>query len=61
VLDSRESPLRRAYVRQVLEALPGVGRVKAARAIEEVSIAPNRRIQGLRHLQREALLARFGA
>ena len=61
VLDSPESPLRRAYVRKVLEAIPGVGPVKAARVMGEIIILPNRRIQGLRHRQREALLARFPA
>ena len=60
VLDSPESTLRRAYVRQVLGALPRVGRATVAKAMEEVDIDHNRRIQGLGHLQREALLARFG-
>ena len=60
VLADEDTPLRRAYVRQVLLALPGVGPIAADRAIEEIIITPNRRIQGLRHRQREALLARFG-
>ena len=61
VLGNPESPLRRAYVRQVLLALPGVGPAKAAQVMEEVIILPNRRIQGLGDQQREALLARFPA
>ena len=59
VLGDEDTPLRRAYVRQVLLALPGVGPVAADRAIEEIIILPNRRIQGLGSKQREALLARF--
>ena len=59
VLGNPDSPLQKAYVRQVLLALPRVGPVAADRAIEEIIILPNRRIQGLGERQREALLARF--
>jgi hypothetical protein len=59
VLDSTEPAVRKAKVRQVLLALPNVGPAKADRAMEEIVIAPTRRIRGLRHLQRQALLARF--
>lgn len=61
VLGDEDSPLQKAYVRQVLLALPRVGPVKADQVMEEIIILPNRRIQGLRHRQREALLARFPA
>lgn len=44
----------------VLESLPGVGKVKARRAMEEIGIAETRRIRGLGSQQREALLAEFG-
>ena len=40
----------------VLESLPGVGKVKARRLMEEVGIADNRRVQGLGAQQRKALL-----
>jgi hypothetical protein len=60
VLSDPASPLQRAYVRQVLEALPGVGRVKADQAMREIDIDPRRRIQGLGDRQRTELLARFG-
>ena len=40
----------------VLESLPGVGKVKARRLLEEHSIPDTRRVQGLGSHQREALL-----
>jgi len=47
-------------VQPLLVALPGLGKVKAKRTMEEFSIAENRRIRGLGSRQREALLDRFG-
>lgn len=44
----------------VLEALPGVGPVRAERMMTELGIAPGRRLQGLGERQRRALLARLG-
>lgn len=44
----------------VLESLPGVGKVKARRTMDEVGIADTRRIRGLGDQQRKALLAAFG-
>lgn len=43
----------------VLESLPGVGKVKARRTMEEVGIAESRRMRGLGDHQRAALLAAF--
>jgi hypothetical protein len=43
----------------VLEALPGVGKVKARRAMEEIGIADTRRLRGLGKEQRAKLLATF--
>ncbi|MFK8026083.1 MAG: integration host factor, actinobacterial type [Ilumatobacter sp.] len=40
----------------LLESLPGVGKVKARRLMEEIGIADNRRVQGLGAQQRQALL-----
>lgn len=40
----------------VLESLPGLGKVKARRLLEEVGISDTRRIQGLGANQRDALL-----
>ena len=43
----------------VLESLPGVGKGKARRTMEEIGIADTRRVRGLGSQQREALLAAF--
>ena len=43
----------------VLESLPGVGKVKARRTMEEIGIAETRRLRGLGKQQRESLLAAF--
>lgn len=43
----------------VLESLPGVGKVKARRTMDEIGIADTRRLRGLGNQQREALLAAF--
>jgi hypothetical protein len=40
----------------LLKALPGVGAVKAAKLLEELSIADTRRIGGLGANQRQALI-----
>ncbi len=44
----------------VLESLPGVGKVKARRTMEEIGIAENRRLRGLGNKQRAELLAVLG-
>ena len=43
----------------VLESLPGVGKVKARRTMEEIEISETRRIRGVGKQQRESLLAAF--
>src|SRR3990170_1147014 len=43
----------------VLEALPGVGKVKARRTMEEIGIAETRRLRGLGKEQRAKLLDAF--
>lgn len=52
--------LAKMRVVDVLEALPNIGKVTAAKLMEELRIAPTRRVQGLGPRQREALLDRFG-
>ncbi|MBU6328612.1 MAG: integration host factor [Acidobacteria bacterium] len=44
----------------ILESLPGVGKVKARRAMADIGIADSRRIRGLGEQQRRALLGAFG-
>jgi hypothetical protein len=43
----------------ILESIPGVGKVKARRTMEEIGIADTRRIRGLGENQRRALLVAF--
>lgn len=43
----------------VLESLPGVGKVKARRLMEDIGIAESRRLRGLGDQQRASLLAAF--
>jgi hypothetical protein len=43
----------------LLQALPGLGKVKAKRTMEELGIAENRTIRGLGTNQRAQLLDRF--
>jgi hypothetical protein len=44
-----------------LEALPGVGKVRARRAMDEIGISEARRIRGLGDQQRKALLEAFSS
>ncbi len=46
-------------VSTVLESLPGVGKVRAAKIMEKLDISASRRIRGLGAKQRESLLAEF--
>jgi hypothetical protein len=45
----------------VLESLPGVGKVKARRTMDEIGISETRRLRGLGEKQRGALLESFPA
>lgn len=44
----------------LLESLPGVGKVKARRLMEEIGISESRRVRGLGPQQRQALLDQLG-
>jgi signal recognition particle GTPase len=44
----------------VLESLPGLGKVKARRVMDEVGISDTRRVQGLGEQQRRKLLEKLG-
>lgn len=45
----------------VLESLPGVGKVKARRTLEEIGIAENRTLRGIGEQQKAKLLEAFGS
>jgi hypothetical protein len=61
VLDSGETDeaIGKMKVVAVLEAMPGVGKVRAQKLIESLEISPARRVRGLGAKQREALLKAF--
>ncbi len=46
-------------VSNVLESLPGVGKVRARKIMEKLDISATRRIKGLGPKQRESLLGEF--
>lgn len=48
-------------VSSVLEALPGVGKIRARKIMARLGISESRRIRGLGSKQKQALLAEFGA
>jgi hypothetical protein len=47
-------------VLSVLESLPGLGKVKARRLMEDVGISETRRLQGLGDQQRKKLFEKLG-
>ena len=63
VLDRSRSAdaLAKMRVTEVIEAMPAYGPVKARRLMEELDIAPTRRLRGLGPRQRAALLDVFEA
>jgi signal recognition particle GTPase len=56
----KDETLAKLKVVSVLESLPGVGKVRARRLMQELDISESRRLRGLGRNQREALLGRFG-
>jgi len=48
-------------VSAVLQALPGIGKVRATQIMERLKIADSRRLRGLGDQQRKALLGEFGS
>ena len=61
LLDQAESDeiVAKMKVLAVLESLPGVGKVKASRTMDEIGISETRRVRGLGAQQRDALLKAF--
>jgi hypothetical protein len=56
--DANET-IAKLKVVSVLESLPGVGKVKARRLMQELDISESRRLRGLGDNQRRKLLDRF--
>jgi hypothetical protein len=55
----REEAVGKMKVVAVLESLPGLGKVKARRLMEEIGISEARRLQGLGDNQRRKLFERL--
>ena len=55
-LSSDDGNVGKLKVVSLLESLPGVGKVKARKIMEDVDIADNRRVQGLGAQQKAKLL-----
>jgi len=54
-----ETTIGKMKVSAVLEALPGVGKVRARKIMEKLDISTSRRIRGLGDKQKAALLEEF--
>ncbi|MBO0868106.1 MAG: integration host factor [Micromonosporaceae bacterium] len=63
VLDRAESDnvVGKLRVSAVLQALPGIGKIRANQIMEKLKIADSRRLRGLGEQQRKALLGEFAA
>lgn len=63
ILDAGESDevIGKLKVVALLEAMPGVGKVRAARIMEKLDISPSRRVRGLGAKQRSALEREFSS
>jgi hypothetical protein len=63
VLEAAESDdvIGKMKVSAVLEALPGIGKVRATQMMEKFKIAESRRVRGLGDNQKRALLQEFGS
>lgn len=61
ILDAGETDevIGKLKVVALLEAMPGVGKVRAARIMEKLDISPSRRVRGLGAKQRSALEREF--
>jgi hypothetical protein len=58
---AKDEVVAKMKVVAVLESLPGLGKVKARRLMEEIGISETRRIQGLGEQQRKRLLEKLAS
>lgn len=59
VAGERDEAIGKMRVSAVLESLPGVGKIRAQRIMERLSISASRRVRGLGAHQRSALEREF--
>ncbi len=57
---AHDEAIAKLKVASLLEAVPGIGKTKAATIMERLDIAASRRIRGLGHHQIAALTQEFG-
>jgi hypothetical protein len=57
----RDEVVAKMKVLTVLESLPGLGKVKARRLMEEIGISESRRVQGLGDKQRRSLFDKLSS
>lgn len=55
----RDAAIAQLKVIELIEAMPGIGHVRAGRIMDDLGIARSRRVRGLGERQTRALLARF--
>lgn len=55
----RDGTIGKMKVSTVLESMPGVGKVRAQKVMEELDISASRRVRGLGSKQRQHLLEKF--
>ena len=60
IAEGKDNPvIGKMKVSALLEAMPGIGRVRASQIMAEVGISESRRVRGLGINQTSALVARF--
>ncbi|MBS3910148.1 MAG: integration host factor [Actinobacteria bacterium] len=61
IISKTDDPIvSRMKVSSLLESLPGIGKARAQKIMQEAGISPTRRIQGLGSKQREILISSVG-
>ncbi|MGB3346713.1 MAG: integration host factor, actinobacterial type [Candidatus Humimicrobiia bacterium] len=59
VLETSGQTVERIKAKDILTSLPGVGKITAAKTMNEVKIAVSRRVKGLGARQKKEILSRF--
>ncbi len=58
---AHDDAIAKMRVAALLDALPGIGKIRAAEIMARLEISPSRRVRGLGAKQRAALAQEFGA
>ncbi|MDP2210396.1 MAG: integration host factor, actinobacterial type [Candidatus Aquicultor sp.] len=61
IISKTDDPIvSRMKVSSLLESLPGIGKARAQKIMQEAGISPTRRVQGLGSKQKEILISSVG-